>query len=655
MRDRPVHSLASSILCRTRRILPFGGTVLAAGLALLQTSAAAIAEPNNARTATPIEHLLVIIGENQSFDHVFATYRAPSGDHVSNLLSKGIVDIDGRPGHNFAAGAQSSAVETGTFQLAPGSKQTYALLPPQTTGNLPLGGSDTAGPPFATDAGALAWETMFYHQYAPLFDPHDMTIGANPFPKYVPDGRIANVNALPNGPFQVTGLTPYDFYIADPNHGFFPEWQQADCDITHATAENPSGCLNDLFPWVEATRSANGIGSGGVALGFYNVARGDAPYFHALAREYTMSDNYHQAMRGPSSPNWNFFGTADEIYFSDGQGNPAIPDASLIMNPNPKPGANNTPVYDAGTFVNCSDLNQPGVATIRAYIASLPYHPDPHCAPGTYYHVASRHPGYFPDGTIDTLANALPPSSVPTIGEKLSQKGISWAWYAGGYNRYVADPNHTASPGYCDNCNPFQFSTAVMSTAESRTAHLRDAEDLIRDIRSGKLPEVAFLRSEDAPSGHPDSSKLSSFENYAKVFIEEIQAQPELWAHTAILVTFDEGGGFWDSGYVQPVDFFGDGVRVPAIIVSPYSRGGHVGHVYSDHASVVKFIERNWRLGTLSSRSRDNLPNPITGRNPYIPVNAPAIGDLMDLFRFGHDGGEAHHKNRPDGWDRDRD
>ncbi|UTD29761.1 alkaline phosphatase family protein [Bradyrhizobium sp. WD16] len=620
-----------------KRCRQFGSTALASALALLEVSGSVHAEPNRGRTETPIKHLLVIIGENQSFDHVFATYRAPSGDHVSNLLSKGIIDINGRPGRNFAAGAQSSAVENGTYQLAPGNKQTYALLPPQTTGNLPLGGSDTAGPPFATAAGALAWETMFYHQYASLFHPEDMTVGANPFPKYVPDGRIANVNNLPNGPFQVTGLTPYDFYQTDMNHGFFAEWQEADCDISHATSDNPSGCLNDLFPWVEATRSANGIGGGGASLGFYNVANGDVPYFTSLAREYTMSDNYHQPMRGPSSPNWIFFGTADEVYFSDGRGNPATPDPSLVMNPDPRPGANNTPINDGATFVNCSDQTQPGVATIRSYIASLPYHPDPHCAPNSYYHVASRHPGYFPDGTIDTHPNALPPSSVPTIGERLSAKGISWSWYAGGYNRYVADPNHTASPGYCDNCNPFQFSTAVMSTAESRAAHLHDAEELITEIRSGKLPEVAFLRPEDAPAGHPDSSKLSSFENYVKVFIEEVQAQPKLWADTAIIVTFDEGGGFWDSGYVQPIDFFGDGVRVPMLVVSPYSRGGHVGHVYSDHASVVKFIERNWHLATLSARSRDNLPNPITGRNPYIPINAPAVGDLMELFRFDHD------------------
>lgn len=602
-------------------------------IVLAGTVGGAAAAPTQAPTTTPIKHLVVIIGENQSFDHVFATYQAPSGDHVRNALSEGIVDIQGRPGPNFTAGNQFSAVETGSFALAPGGKVPFTYLPAETTGNLPQGSSDTAGPPFATVAGALTYERQFYHAFAPLLNPVDLTVGANPLPKYVPDTRIADVSSLPNGPFQLIGKTPYDFYTADPNHSFFPEWQEADCAVSQATGANPSGCLNDLFPWAEATRNANGIGSGGVALGFYNMARGDTPYFASLARQYTISDNYHQPMRGPSSPNWIYFGSADELYFSDGKGNPATPAASLIVNPDPKPGANNTPVNDSGNFVDCADLGQPGVPAIRAYLAALPYHPDPHCAANTYYHVASRHPGYFPDGTVDTASNALPPSTVPTIGERLSDKKISWAWYGGGYALYTADPNHTASPGYCDNCNPFQFSTAVMGTPQGR-AHLRDAEDLLKDIRAGHLPAVSFVRSEDVPSGHPDVSKLSSFENYTKEFVQEIQAQPDLWKDTAIMVTFDEGGGYWDSGYVQPVDFFGDGVRIPMIVVSPYSRGGHVGHVYSDHASLVKFIERNWGLDLLSARSRDNLPQPVTGANPYIPLNPPAIGDMMDLFRF---------------------
>jgi len=70
------------------------------------------------------------------------------------------------------------------------------------------------------------------------------------------------------------------------------------------------------------------------------------------------------------------------------------------------------------------------------------------------------------------------------------------------------------------------------------------------------------------------------------------------------------------------------------IVVSPYSTGGHISHVYSDHVSVLKFIEANWKLPPLTKRSRDNLPDPKTWGNPYVPVNSPAIGDLMDLFRF---------------------
>jgi phospholipase C len=135
--------------------------------------------------------------------------------------------------------------------------------------------------------------------------------------------------------------------------------------------------------------------------------------------------------------------------------------------------------------------------------------------------------------------------------------------------------------------------------------------------------------------GHPASSKLNLFESFTQNIIKSVKKNPELWAHTAILVTFDEGGGYWDSGYIQPLDFFGDGTRIPAIMVSPYSEGGKVSHVYADHVSFLKFVERNWRLPTVSSNGRDNLPNPVaTNANPYVPTNSPAIGDLTDMFDF---------------------
>ena len=74
------------------------------------------------------------------------------------------------------------------------------------------------------------------------------------------------------------------------------------------------------------------------------------------------------------------------------------------------------------------------------------------------------------------------------------------------------------------------------------------------------------------------------------------------------------------------------------LVVSPFSRGGKVVHSYNDHASVVKFIERNWGLKPLTDRSRDNLPNPkMHDDNPYVPRNMPAVGDLFDMFDFDND------------------
>jgi phospholipase C len=113
-----------------------------------------------------------------------------------------------------------------------------------------------------------------------------------------------------------------------------------------------------------------------------------------------------------------------------------------------------------------------------------------------------------------------------------------------------------------------------------------------------------------------------------------LQAKPDLWASTAVFITVDEGGGYWDSGYIQPLDFFGDGTRIPLIVVSPYSQGGKVVHSYYDHVSILKFIEKNWSRPPITNRSRDNLPNPVASAdNPYVPTNSPAIGDLTDMFQ----------------------
>jgi phospholipase C len=170
-----------------------------------------------------------------------------------------------------------------------------------------------------------------------------------------------------------------------------------------------------------------------------------------------------------------------------------------------------------------------------------------------------------------------------------------------------------------------------------RDAVQKDTVDFYNDVRDGTLPAVSFVKPSGLNDGHPASSKYSIFEAFVRKILIELRQNPQLWASTAVFITTDEAGGYYDSGYIQPLDFFGDGPRIQLIVVSPYSTGGHVNHSYTDHVSILKFIEANWKLPTISARSRDNLPNPIQAAgNPYVPTNIPALGDLMDTFHFGN-------------------
>ena len=185
-----------------------------------------------------------------------------------------------------------------------------------------------------------------------------------------------------------------------------------------------------------------------------------------------------------------------------------------------------------------------------------------------------------------------------------------------------------------------------MGDPTQRAAHIKDATDFFTAVGNDTLPAVSFVKPDGLLDGHPASSKLDLYEGMLQKILDTLDGNPELKAETAVFVTFDEGGGYYDSGFIQPLDFFGDGPRIPLVVVSPYSKGGHVVHSYTDHASILKFIERNWHLLPLTGRSRDNLPNPRSDKdNPYVPVNSPAIGDLFDMFDFGRkadNGGDIH-------------
>jgi phospholipase C len=440
-------------------------------------------------------------------------------------------------------------------------------------------------------------------------------------------------------------------------------WQQSDCNVANITKQNPSGCLNDLYPFVMTTYTnqldnfntppAIDDNGGGNSMAFYNVQQDDAPVLKRLADEFSMSDNFHQSFMGGTGANHVMLGTGDAIFWSDGKGNPTTP-PSHIANPDPLPGTDNVYTVDLGfdgNFTECGDVTQPGIKPISDYLASLPYHPNTKCEPGHFYMVNNDSPGFLPDGTVDTAGiskgGSIPPTNVKTLGEALNEKEVSWAYYGGAYNAAVqlmknpasTDPTVQIGRAYCNICNFESYATAIMGDPAQRAAHIKDATDFFAAIDNGTLLAVSFVKPDGLLDGHPASSKLDLFEAMVQKTLNHLNANPVLKAETAFIITFDEGGGYYDSGYIQPLDFFGDGPRIPLIVVSPFTIGGHINHTYTDHVSILKFIERNWDLKPLTARSRDNFPNPrMDEDNPYVPQNSPAIGDLFDMFHFDRDG-----------------
>jgi phospholipase C len=207
-------------------------------------------------TETPIKHVIVLIGENRTFDHLFATYVPKSGESVKNLLSEGIVNANGTPGPKFMHAQQFQAIRPFRPEffssLNSNEKTPYSTLPAPTLNFSPSPATGEPPPfPAITPLALLG-------AIEPSLEPADLpllTTGASgaaqtaELPDF--DSRIKNFNNLPNGPFELEGTSlPYDSYTGDTTHRLFEMWQQSDCSIRNATRMNPSGCLSDLYPFV---------------------------------------------------------------------------------------------------------------------------------------------------------------------------------------------------------------------------------------------------------------------------------------------------------------------------------------------------------------------------------------------------------------------
>src|SRR5271169_380537 len=189
---------------------------------------------NDGNTTTPIKHVIVIIGENRTFDHLFATYQpVNSGETVLNLLSEGIVKADGTPGTNYPNFPQNQTLNTVLYQISPSGptgKSPFTTLPAPLAG----GGYVDGAPPFSNIEDATTYENgLLLSDYTLLTTggvPPSLLNPAKPDTRIMYNGK--DVNNLPPGPYQLTGTNPgqltYDDYAESPVHRFYQMWQQLD-------------------------------------------------------------------------------------------------------------------------------------------------------------------------------------------------------------------------------------------------------------------------------------------------------------------------------------------------------------------------------------------------------------------------------------------
>jgi len=210
----------------------------------------------------------------------------------------------------------------------------------------------------------------------------------------------------------------------------------------------------------------------------------------------------------------------------------------------------------------------------------------------------SVQPSYGPCNAPDPASQ---PYTFPNVGDQLNSNNISWGWF----QEHLGD----CGAGYIAVQNAFQFFTSTHSAPQ-----IQDITAFSARLSAGTLPAVSFVQPSDVHGGHPGSGSISTSLNWLTDFVAQVKASPE-WDSIAIVVIWDEGGGFWDHVPPPQIDSQGLGIRVPMLVISPYAKAGYVSHVRMDHVSVLKFIQWNWSLGTLNARE-DQSP------------------DIRDMFQF---------------------
>lgn len=300
---------------------------------------------------------------------------------------------------------------------------------------------------------------------------------------------------------------------------------------------------------------------GGLVMGYYDGRK--LPLW-AYAKRFALADRFFQAAFGGSFLNHQWLACACTPRFE------------------------NAPESARARLNEKGEVEKDGAVTPDGY------------AVNTLFPAQGPHPA-----NIDP-SKLLPPQTFPTLGDRLSEKGIEWAWYSGGWNDAEAGrPAKTFQFHH----QPYAYFRNYAPGTEARAKHLKDEQDLRAAIERGQLPPVAFYKPLGALNEHPGYADLLSGEKHVAELLATLERSP-LWKDSLVIVTYDENGGFWDHVAPPRGDRWGPGSRVPALIVSPFAKRGYVDHTVYDTTSILKTVEARFGLAPLGER--DATANALT-------------------------------------------
>jgi phospholipase C len=550
------------------------GVALAAAGTVAAAAPAAGTSPGPGHRGVPlpgVKHLVVIYQENHSFDNLYAGWGRVGGRPVDG------VGAGARPGRHVTQVAQDGTPYRCLLQ------DDVNLTSPSP---LPTTCTETVGT--TTVQSHFANRPFRVDDY---IAPEDTTCP--------PPGVFA-----PNGVLKGTGLP--GGCTRDLVHRFYQEQYQID------------GGRQDRY--------VTGSDAVGLTMGVYDTRQ--LPIYRYLhgrgAPRYVVADRFFQGAFGGSFLNHQWLIAGQAPVFENAPSDGGADDLHSVLDTNGFP--NTYPLYTPTTPVRDGALTQAcGLPTTRPAWA---------CGDHAVNTIQPFFQPYAP-GTPETRRLRVDDTSTAkNIGDELSDAGVPWAWYSGGWDNAAGnvggrgwtngttpgtctDPQHVPTAVY-PNCpdalfqyhhQPFVYFTRYAPGTTDRANHLKDEADFLAATRAGTLPAVSFVKPIGAENEHPGYASEPNGSQHLVDLLRAIRSGPDA-AETLVVVTYDEFGGQWDhvsppgpgSRTPGPHDEFGPGTRIPALVIGPAVRRSTVDHTSYDTTSIIATIERQYGLRPLTTR-----------------------------------------------------